>query len=774
MLNFFIPGICTLLERTTMQEYTYFNIQHWKLHCPESSNLAACLTALNESKTIRCLLDNLIDCILAVKSELTSQHDARTHNHLKKIRDNLYKLLALVTDTPLFLDQRETREILNQKLSLVYTIFGKRKIDPNYLPNHLLPGDDPPFVDPKIYDLYASAKKQPPESQDLYLNEYTLGNILASQEAALRERYRYQQLARVTREQKQKKYLFLQKEYYRIEALPKEIQQAEEIQQAGQYSLPTAKDVPGYFEKFRQAINRIDEIEFVPSDLNLILKNKLEIALNEAEYLTLSKIEQNGEYDPDRKLLIAPHYIKWTYLFLSKQLIEYEELYPKQIENLRTMKDILREVLSGPIDLQLLAYYKNYKAKNPALFESKNHHLLVSYFTPENREKYRVHLYQGRLYQFSREYTGLNFKLFNSKTNQSHKKSGWISFILNIHGEIFASSHGGEILHSSFMGGAPVIFAGEMKVDERGRILAVSNYSGHYMPELGNLQVLARHLHRRKVDLSACTFYKVEDQIISDKLDQLRNSRLPTEKIKEVEKEIEDDSQRLKFSTCYAFKAGGLVKTGTNGKTDTFSYKRTLLVLSLLVLGIAFLAFFGLVAAASFGIGIPVFLTFLAAVAGSASPLVAYVLPVVVCGVVSFCSFVGAGMASGLFSDLQHSLYSGFKKITNWFSPTQEVEVTPVNVPVNQQQSSNPLKEEEASIRGSFRRPTTSEPVPPRLQTIRAETPTPYSAPFMPLKKTGQKHPVFKIKMEAGLHRADGLEKSDSDHSSMTIKISST
>jgi hypothetical protein len=63
----------------------------------------------------------------------------------------------------------------------------------------------------------------------------------------------------------------------------------------------------------------------------------------------------------------------------------------------------------------------------------------------------------------------------------------WAIYVMSPDGKIYAASHRVSAFHhSSFLAGADVAGAGEMKVD-KGRLIAISNKSGHYRPKVINL-----------------------------------------------------------------------------------------------------------------------------------------------------------------------------------------------------------------------------------------------------------------------------------------------
>lgn len=81
-------------------------------------------------------------------------------------------------------------------------------------------------------------------------------------------------------------------------------------------------------------------------------------------------------------------------------------------------------------------------------------------------------------------------KLFDTSGLVTHFSGpGYAIYVMSCSGHLHAGSHSvGHRHHSSFLGGAPVFGAGEIKA-EGGRITFLSNKSGHYVP--GRNQLLA-------------------------------------------------------------------------------------------------------------------------------------------------------------------------------------------------------------------------------------------------------------------------------------------
>jgi hypothetical protein len=104
----------------------------------------------------------------------------------------------------------------------------------------------------------------------------------------------------------------------------------------------------------------------------------------------------------------------------------------------------------------------------------------VHYLTPEEREASRVFV-DGDGNLRSAE-TG---DLYDTSTGSTHwSGEGRAIFVMDGSGNLYASleQEPGYIHHSSLLGGEPVVGAGEIEVRD-GRLVAMTDQSGHYMPQ---------------------------------------------------------------------------------------------------------------------------------------------------------------------------------------------------------------------------------------------------------------------------------------------------
>ena len=126
----------------------------------------------------------------------------------------------------------------------------------------------------------------------------------------------------------------------------------------------------------------------------------------------------------------------------------------------------------------------------------------VRYLTPDELEPYRVFVRDGRLY------SARDGGLFDTSGASSvHAGGGGRAiFVLDEQGNLYASNRQkiGEFHHSSFLAGRPVAGAGELIVQD-GRLIEISDRSGHYRPEPNFRKQVLAQLKAQGVDVSLVT-----------------------------------------------------------------------------------------------------------------------------------------------------------------------------------------------------------------------------------------------------------------------------
>lgn len=120
----------------------------------------------------------------------------------------------------------------------------------------------------------------------------------------------------------------------------------------------------------------------------------------------------------------------------------------------------------------------------------------VKYCNPTERDGYLVSIKGGIISDASGHpyHTGMKETAFSGQ--------GWAIYVIDFDGEFYSESHKvNEFHHSSFLSGAPVQGAGELAVD-RGRLVALTNKTGHYKAGPNELKKTLQLLQRGGVNLA--------------------------------------------------------------------------------------------------------------------------------------------------------------------------------------------------------------------------------------------------------------------------------
>ncbi len=107
----------------------------------------------------------------------------------------------------------------------------------------------------------------------------------------------------------------------------------------------------------------------------------------------------------------------------------------------------------------------------------------VQYLSPAERLEYQIHFAGGRMYWGPGGVDGL-VDTSEWATSVFGGSAGSGIFVLSPEPRLYAGEQvEGQFHHSSFLSGAPVLAAGEIKA-RNGELLEVSNSSGHYKPDM--------------------------------------------------------------------------------------------------------------------------------------------------------------------------------------------------------------------------------------------------------------------------------------------------
>ncbi|MFI0434735.1 MAG: hypothetical protein ACH350_03270 [Parachlamydiaceae bacterium] len=133
-------------------------------------------------------------------------------------------------------------------------------------------------------------------------------------------------------------------------------------------------------------------------------------------------------------------------------------------------------------------------------FPGKKNHNVTYLSNPAERSDFKIEFRSGEMLR-----KGVPFHTEEEKSLASG--TGWAIFVIDPKGVFYA---GTQMLHhfhhTSFLGGAAIMGGGEIKTDQNGKIVALSNKSGHYQPSRTQSLNTLKMLHQHGVDLSKVEF----------------------------------------------------------------------------------------------------------------------------------------------------------------------------------------------------------------------------------------------------------------------------
>jgi len=134
-------------------------------------------------------------------------------------------------------------------------------------------------------------------------------------------------------------------------------------------------------------------------------------------------------------------------------------------------------------------------AKMLSAYEGE-HRQLVEYVHPEDLYKYKLDIVNGVL-------VNRNNKKVTTKRGLTRILKGKAIFVVDGEGDVYISEffRPDYFHHSSFLAGRPVAMAGDIWI-EKGRVVKMSNQSGHYKPGKKMMEQFIEYLTESGVDLS--------------------------------------------------------------------------------------------------------------------------------------------------------------------------------------------------------------------------------------------------------------------------------
>ncbi len=147
----------------------------------------------------------------------------------------------------------------------------------------------------------------------------------------------------------------------------------------------------------------------------------------------------------------------------------------------------------------------------------------TEYFDAEQRDMLRVLIRHGKFV------TPEGVPFDTSDSIAKHKK-GFAAFTLNVQGEFSVFQHRFQevngIAHSSMNAAMPVFCAGEVRI-ENGKLLTITDRSGHYAPSLYNIYKALDYFKKQGVDISETKVYSSVNPGKALKIDVYKSKDYP-------------------------------------------------------------------------------------------------------------------------------------------------------------------------------------------------------------------------------------------------------
>lgn len=119
----------------------------------------------------------------------------------------------------------------------------------------------------------------------------------------------------------------------------------------------------------------------------------------------------------------------------------------------------------------------------------------VRYLGSGERSPWTVNIESGKLFR--------NDGFYFTSENKTHLESCLDAFVIAPDKTLFAGAiELGKFHHSSFLAGGAAIFAGELETDGLGKVVQITNRSGHYRPQKEHLVQALELFCEWKIDLS--------------------------------------------------------------------------------------------------------------------------------------------------------------------------------------------------------------------------------------------------------------------------------
>lgn len=150
---------------------------------------------------------------------------------------------------------------------------------------------------------------------------------------------------------------------------------------------------------------------------------------------------------------------------------------------------------------------------------------------PEDATQYQVFIdpETKKLMRCVRSDRAVDLKMVDTERYHSHGKDGWANLVIDAFGRMFIFTHDQnaqlqEILHSSCIAGAPLMFAGEILI-KKGVIYGMTDQSGHYLPGPESLTRALQYFEGQGVSLENCDTFSM---VLAEKEKRERRGMLAT------------------------------------------------------------------------------------------------------------------------------------------------------------------------------------------------------------------------------------------------------
>ncbi len=204
-------------------------------------------------------------------------------------------------------------------------------------------------------------------------------------------------------------------------------------------------------------------------------------------------------------LKIVNEIIKPTPSNIKNPTASYAPLHLTKIsKTLQSTKGIVSELWKNTAD-KALALQRGTILSRSEEIRKKDARQGAKMLTPSERKKYECIVSDGLL----KKSDGMRL---DTSGYESHSGSGLAACVINTEGEIsfFEHKYGYDLIwHASLNAGKAVLYAGDFEVRD-GKLISISQCSGHYKPSLMNMLIALELLKKKGVDISNVELFCID------------------------------------------------------------------------------------------------------------------------------------------------------------------------------------------------------------------------------------------------------------------------